>query len=173
MYASHLCRFACGDAFVKRKFGGVFPSDGLPAHKANFLYFIVNLDAKHLPGSHWISIAFKKNIAFYFDSYGNPPTEKNILSFMKRNSRTIKYNKFHFQSSRTETCGLFSLYFLYQFSRNLPIKHLNAKNIDENEVFIQQFSKKRLSLAKCCYNFQIPKQACRALLNTKKVNDLF
>ena len=129
-------------AFIKQKFGGIFPSDGLPTHKANFLYFIVNLDAKHLPGSHWIAIAFKKNVAFYFDSYGNPPTEKNIFRFVKKHSRTTKYNKLRFQSSKTETCGLFTLYFLYQFSRSLPIKHLNAKIINENELFIRQFSKK-------------------------------
>ena len=111
MYASHLCRLACGDRLIKKKFGGVFPSDGLPAQKNNFKYFIANLDPKHLPGSHWISIAFKNNTAFYFDSFGHVPKQKDILKFMNRNSKSIKYSKHCFQSSKTETCGLFSLFF--------------------------------------------------------------
>lgn len=173
MYASHLCRLACGDTFIKKKFGGVFPCDGLPEHKGVFLYFIVNLDPKHLPGSHWTAIAFKKNTAFYFDSYGRPPLQKDILNFMNGNSQIIKYNTACFQSSKTETCGLFSLYFLYRFSRGLPMKQLEVKNTDKNELFIQQFLNKKLSLARCCHNFQVSKQTCRALLNMKNTRDLF
>lgn len=173
MYASHLCRLACGDAFIKKKFGGVFPCDGLPKHKAGFLYFIVNLDPKHLPGSHWIAIAFKKNVAFYFDSYGRPPLQKDILNFMNGNSQIIRYNSACFQSSKTATCGLFSLYFLHRFSRDLSMKHLEVKNTDKNEIFIRQFSNQNLSLARCCHNFPVSKQTCRALLNMKSTNDLF
>lgn len=173
MYASHLCRLACGDTFIKKKFGGVFPCDGLPEHKADFLYFIVNLDPKHLPGSHWTAIAFKKNIAFYFDSYGRPPLQKYILKFMSENSQIIRYNTSCFQSSKTITCGLFCLYFLHRFSRDLPINHLDAKHIDRNEIFIRQFSNQKLSLARCCHNFRVSKQTCRALLNMKDTNNFF
>lgn len=85
MYASHLCKLACGDRIIKKNFGGVFPCDGLAARRAGCLYFIANLDPKHLPGSHWVAIAFRKDIAMYFDSYGRPPMQKNILTFLRRN----------------------------------------------------------------------------------------
>lgn len=76
-----LCRLACSDKLLKKEFGGVFSSDTLPKKKGKFNAFIVNLDAKILPGSHWISIYFHENVSNYFDSYGLPPRNRYILQF--------------------------------------------------------------------------------------------
>lgn len=168
MYASHLCRFACGDVQIKKKFGGVFPRDALPTHKDKFCFFIVNLDPKHLPGSHWVAVAFKKDTSFYFDSYGRPPIHRDILNFLVKNSRIIKYNKKCFQNFKTSTCGLFSLYFLYRFARNLPMDRLDMKNTTRNELFIRRFLKEKLSLAKCCHSVHFSKQTCKAFINSRK-----
>lgn len=170
MYASHLCKLACGDHFIKKKFAGVFPCDGLTMQKRNpyFLYYIVNLDPKHLPGTHWVAIAFKKDVALYFDSFGRPPMQRNILNFLKRNSRIIKYNASVFQNYKSTTCGLFSLYFLYKTSRNLPITQLDAKNTVKNEVLIGQFFKQKLTFAKCCHDTHVSEQTCRAFINMKQ-----
>lgn len=172
MYASHLCKLACGDPFIKNKFGGVFPCDGLPAHKAGFLYFIVNLDPKHLPGSHWIAIAFKKDIALYFDSYGRAPMQKDILTFLRRNARIIKYNTIMFQNFKSTSCGLFSLYFLYKISRNSSINKLHLNNTFKNEILMAQFLKRKLKFGKCCHNAHVSKQTCKALINMKTTNNI-
>lgn len=173
MFASHLCSLACGDSFIKKKFAGVFPRDGLPAQKGRFRFYIVNLDAKHQPGSHWVAIVFKKDTALYFDSYGHAPMQEDIINFMNRNSQTIKYNSIRLQNFKTSTCGIFSLYFLYRLSRNLSINQLDMKNTIKNESFIKLFLKKKLTLAKCCHKVHFSKQTCRALINSRKAAGLF
>lgn len=173
MYASHLCRFACGDSHIKKNFGGVFSRDTLPVRKGRFCFFIVNFDRKHLPGSHWVAIAFKGNTATYFDSYGRPPIHEDILNFLEKNSRIIKYNTGCFQNFKTSTCGLFCLYFLYQFSRDLPMDRLDVKDTGKNELFIRRFLKEKLKLAKCCHGVHILKQTCKALINSRKSLEFF
>lgn len=167
-----LCRLACSDKCLKKEFCGVFSSDTLPKKKGRFNAFIVNLDSKKLPGSHWICIYFKENTAYYFDSYGLPPRNRHILFFMKRNSKTIKYNNFWFQDDFSTTCGYFSLYFLHQCVRNLrkkALKTLHPRNRKFNESFIKDFVKKNFFLSKCCRHHVSPtkKQSCVALTNMK------
>lgn len=165
-----LCRLACSDKLLKKEFCGVFASDTLPKKKGHFNAFIVNLDAKILPGSHWISIYFSENTAYYFDSYGMPPRNRYILRFMKRNSKTIRYNKFCFQDDFSTTCGFFSLYFLHQCVRNLrkkSVKSLHPQNRKYNELFIKKFVKKIFFLSNCCHVYPAKKQSCVALVNMK------
>lgn len=160
-----LCRIACGDKQIKNGFGGVFSADTLPKFRQNYNKFIVNLDKSTLPGSHWISILFKDNIAYFYDSYGNIPKTKSILKFMKRNSTQIMYNPICHQDYFTTTCGYFCLYFLYTSSRNLSLSNLNFQNKSKNEKFIKTFSKTKLKYAKCCHTSHSISQSCMALSN--------
>lgn len=165
-----LCRLACSDMLLKKEFCGVFSSDSLPEKKRYFNAFIVNLDPKILPGSHWISIYFSENIAYYFDSYGLPPRNKHILRFMKKNSKAIRYNNLCFQDDFTTTCGFFSLYFLHQSVRNLQnksLRKLHPRNRKYNEQFIKKFVKTNFYLSNCCHVFPGKKQSCVALINMK------
>lgn len=162
-----LCRLACSDKTLKRSFGGVFASDTLPKHKTCFRSFIVNLDSKVLPGSHWIAIYFHKNTAYFFDSYGRPPRNRHITSFMKQNSSTIKYNSKCFQDDVSTSCGSFCLYYLYQSIRNKTLKDLDTKNKKKNEQFIKVFVKRRFFLSSCCHTFHTQNQKCVPLINMK------
>lgn len=159
-----LCNLACSDKHIKKGFAGVFPSDALPQNKKSFYSYIVNLDSKHLPGSHWVGIFFKNKTVFYFDRYGIYPKNKHILKFLKRNSQIIKHNTVCFQGDFTSTCGYFCLYFLYQLSRNQNLKGLSFKNKQYNEMFIKQFVKNKFKVRKrvrsCSFN-----QGCIPLLN--------
>ena len=165
-----LCRRACGDPEIRRKFGGVFPSDVLPRRKCHFSLYVVNLDPQTKPGSHWIGIHFSNRIAYYFDSYGNVPTNANILSFLKRNSDRIMYNPACFQSKVTDTCGHYCLYFLHRRARHLKLTDLIESEKKKNERFITRFVTNRLKPSKCCHKRHAKRQSCKAWINMRSSN---
>lgn len=162
-----LCRLACGDSKMKTQFAGVFASDTLPKYKENFTKFIVNLDGKQLPGSHWCVVMFEHEKAIFVDSYGRPPRVKTILQFMKRNSKHIFYNPVCYQDVMTTTCGYFCLYFIYMFSRKIPFVDLKSGNTVYNEKFIQKFVKS-LKFSNCCFQHFTAYQSCVALANAQQ-----
>lgn len=162
-----VCRFACGDSFIRRGFGGVFASDVLPQFKNNFNSFIINLDPQSLPGSHWVAVFFDGETASYFDSYGRtPPTD--ILNFIRRNSSLLTHNKYCYQDYFTLTCGYFCLYFLFKKSRKLNLTELSKVDKTKNERFIHRFSN-RLKLGNCCHSFHAVKQSCAAIINMQAI----
>lgn len=166
-----LCRFACGDANIRRSFGGVFASDNISENVGKFSSFIVNLDSKNLPGSHWVAIFFRNDVAFYFDSYGYPPINKSILRFLKKNSKAIRFNPFCFQDDSSTSCGYFCLYFLHRFSRHLPLSDLHERNKKQNETFIKRFANQNLKPSTCYHDHHGNEQSCRALLNMLQHSD--
>lgn len=174
-----LCRLACSDPYIKKGFAGVFASDSLPQSVGTHTSFIINLDPKTEPGSHWTAIFFtdeqdtftKKKSAFYFDSYGRFPTHKNILKFLVNNAANISYNFYGFQSYNSLTCGHFCLYFLYKMNRNLKLNELSRTEREKNEIFIKAFVSLKLKLAECCVtHHRHQRQTCRALRNVTDSN---
>lgn len=160
-----LCKLACGDKKIKHRFSGVYSADTLPHKRHAFSKYIVNLDSRNKKGSHWISVFFKNDIAYYFDSYGYPPSVKSILDFLNRNSRKIYFNRVCYQDDFTTTCGYFSLYFLYRMSRNQPLFGLSTQNKSANEKFINNFAKTKFKYSKCCYTHFLEYQHCQPLKN--------
>ena len=82
-----------------KSFLGVYPSDLLPhsIHQQTGTV-ILNTDPHTQEGTHWLAIHFqpKSSTAFFFDSYGQPPpSDLNILSFLKRNCTVWNYNTHH------------------------------------------------------------------------------
>ena len=66
-------------------FLGVYPSDLLPhSIQQQAGTVIINTDPHTLKGSHWLAIHFqpKASKAYYFDSYGHPPFNSYIQSFL-------------------------------------------------------------------------------------------
>ena len=61
---------------------------------------------------HWVSLCIKKDKAFYFDSYGQPPPR-----ILEDNLKHIWYNKQQIQALNQSHCGQFSLYFLYYINK--------------------------------------------------------
>ena len=161
-----LCQRACSDPEIHRFFGGVFPSDILPRRKLRFSQYVTNLDPHTKPGAHWIAVHFSHNVAYYFDSYENAPTNSNILSFLERNADSIMYNRACFQSKMTNTCGHYYLYFLHRRARGLKLDDLSEKKKKKkNEHFITQFVYSRLKPRACCHKKHAKRQSCRAWIN--------
>ena len=65
-------------------FRGLYPSDLLTSSILTGSV-IINADSHTREGSHWLAIHFDYPLsaAFYFDSYGRAPSDRNILSFLK------------------------------------------------------------------------------------------
>lgn len=162
-----LCRLACSDMQIKKGFGGVYASDCLPRDKGLFKSFIVNLDPKNEPGSHWVAIFFHNGVAYYFDSYGHFPDNRNIVRFLTQNSNDVRCSFYTYQNFDTFTCGHFCLYFLNRRSRHLELSGLDRNNRQKNETFITLFVSKTFTLSDCCasYHDHTHRQACRALRN--------
>ena len=74
------------------QFLGYFPKDKLPPFPSQFpKSLIVNTDEASKPGEHWVALVLTKKKCFYFDSFGLPIVDFQILRFLKG------YEKFHTQ----------------------------------------------------------------------------
>jgi hypothetical protein len=99
-----------------KSFLGAFPSDLLPHSITQPSTVIVNTDAHTQTGTHWLAIRLepRSSSAFYFDSYGLPPSIHDIQSFLRRNCTILYYNKAQLQGPLSTVCGkyccLFALY---------------------------------------------------------------
>lgn len=144
MNSNDLFQFAHGDSLLSPVFAGVYACDQLPQKRKNkHKAFIVNLDQKHKPGSHWISMYFDSHKCYYFDSYGMKCQNIYILRFMHKNSRTIEYNETVYQSPFSKTCGIFCLYFLNHIVRGKKLDKL-TNNKEKNEKTVCSFLKKQV-----------------------------
>ena len=60
-----------------------------PLHST--VYFIANLQADNLPGSHWVAVRRLHNQGYYFDLFGRlPPME--IMAWLTANCSSWTYN---------------------------------------------------------------------------------
>lgn len=99
---------------------------------------VINLDEHNMPGSHWVALFtdLKKNIVYYFDSFGKKPgkrinifvrkilnhmynikyhTNISMTEFMNKfhssNDYDVRYNKIQHQFKNSE-CGVYSMNFI-------------------------------------------------------------
>ena len=93
-------------------FGDVFSRDNLPK-KCDNKFYIVNLNKKHEPGSHWVAVInnTSNEECYYFDSFGVYPAPE-ILRFMQSSNKKIKYNIYRIQALGSIMCGYFCIYII-------------------------------------------------------------
>jgi len=107
-------------------FLGVYPSDLLPTfiHKTGTV--IINADPHTRDGSHWLAIDFDipLSTAFYFDSYGRPPSDPNILSFLKHNCAVWGYNTLSLQEPMSVVCGQYCCLFTRYMHKGITPLHI-------------------------------------------------
>ena len=93
------------------KIDGIFMKNEMNFERQNGNY-IINLDDTGNDGTHWTSLIIKKNVSFYYDSYGCPPPEQ-IIEFCKRGKKQhLYYNTRVIQDLESELCGFYCLAFL-------------------------------------------------------------
>ena len=130
------------DGIRLKNFKGTYPCDVIPSITKRNIYetYIINLDEKDMPGSHWVSIAFNKEddgsrSCFYFDSLAMETVNGNILKYMMKYSDRIYQNDVKIQDDISEYCGLFCMAFVIFTDKN---------SINDVNKFIQLFTRNNL-----------------------------
>lgn len=126
-------------------FKGVFPSDMLPKKFSLPAAFIINLSHHDSKGSHWVGLYInKEKNAEYFDSFGFPPNQKEIVKFIRLNSRGFSFNNKQIQHINSNKCGKFVILFILIKMYNKNLKEILDKfssNLGVNELVIENLFK--------------------------------
>jgi len=147
------CVINC-DSVMKDKVIGVYARDQIPTRIESFpCGLIVNTDKSYLPGRHWLAFYFEsKDKVEFFDSYGHSPEYFNFTADV--------YNNKRLQSSTSDVCGQYCLYFLLNRCRGLPMKafvNQFGNNYQENDAFVNNFI---LQSFPYCFNSKCQRQNC-------------
>lgn len=130
------------EPFKKKTFKGVFASDDLPFNVKLPACFVINLSRKTESGSHWVALFI--NIyghAYYFDSFGIPPRNKEIIFFIRSHAKKFDFNKKQIQHISSSKCGKFCCAFIVATLLNKKIKNFMntfSSNLYVNEIVIEK-----------------------------------
>ena len=78
---------------------------------------IINTANSDTDGEHWVALVLQKKRCFYFDSFGLPIMNKNILHFLQKYKK-VMYSDICIQDINSVKCGKFCIGF---------IKYVNSK----------------------------------------------
>jgi hypothetical protein len=152
MYTHHLVKLLLKNKFTRKIFCGVVPFDQIKLRiLKHSCSFIVNTHDSSKAGEHWFAVFVPKNgIPEYFDSYGEPPSIKRIIDFLKLNGNgKFIYNTQRIQSDTSINCGKFSLFYLYFRAKGYKMteytKIFNKYNLDLNDKIIDCIYDKMLN----------------------------
>lgn len=90
-------------------------------------YYVINLDEKTGPGTHWTTMYYNPKFTFYFDSFGLPPPQELI----EKTDDKIVYNSSQYQNMKSVLCGYYCIMFINELQRTGDYYH-----------FVDMFSKK-------------------------------
>ena len=133
--------------YLKKHYRGIFAIDTLPKVLKYRQFMICNSDTSNGTGQHWFCyIKTEKSKVECFDSLGINDEKKLFLESHKfRGVKELHFNETQFQESETNTCGLFTIYFIIERMHNLDVPFLeileelfdaNDLKINENRVKI-------------------------------------
>ena len=126
MKGPQLAHFARLDPWSNTCFEGVYPLDRLPVVVSRSPgAVIVNTDPGDEAGEHWVSVYISSaGVGVYFDSFGVPPTEPELINFLNRNTVCWYHNQTTIQSVASDSCGYYCLYFVYKSARGYSLPAL-------------------------------------------------
>lgn len=140
MKTEELEQYMLNDPFIRKYYGGVVALDQLPQKISKPKIFIVNSDPAALPGQHWYAVYFT-TINEHFDSAGFYPNAKLESELIVHGPRFM-YNDRRVQAFRSESCGLFCLFYCYFRCRNVSfrkIMNMFSNNLQLNEHVVKYF----------------------------------
>lgn len=128
-------------------FIGTFPCNMIPEPTSGQCYFVVNTSPwvegkSKVQGSHWVAIVCKtEGKAIYFDSFGLPPLEKNIVRFLGTFcKRSYKYNTQSLQSPYSSVCGAYCIDFIQQIEAGASLRsyvsEFTSNPLDNDKIVI-------------------------------------
>ena len=130
-------------SFILRSLNGVVcAKDQLPERKPYDVHaYIINTDDSDQPGEHWVAIYFKGNTATYFDSYGLPPFEQHMKSFLDNNTHSWTRNNVRLQSGNSAMCGVYCIFALDVLARGCDLKTILAIKFQQQPRYWHQNDK--------------------------------
>ena len=143
METNEISRFLVNE----KSFIGVFALDKLPEKKIKLpASLIINNDVSSKKGEHWVALVLTKNEAFYFDSFGLPIIDRQILAFLsKQKYRKVTYSTKCIQSIYSDKCGLFCILFVKivktQKKYKKFLKMFSEKNLYVNDQLLNIYLK--------------------------------
>jgi hypothetical protein len=118
----------------------VVASDKLPENFNLPVGFIINLSNSGEKGSHWVTLYInREGSGYYFDSFGFPPKNKNICTFLHKNCNELEINKLQYQQIGSRVCGKYAAVFLkfcFNHGTSKGFCKLFSKNFFINDMVI-------------------------------------
>ncbi len=109
---------------LKKHFCGVFSINTLPKRIKYRQFCICNTDTSDGSGQHWFCLLRNAQTEVEcFDSLGmTTEKKKNLEKYcVFKGIKEINFNETIFQNSETNTCGLFTIYFIIERMHNLDL----------------------------------------------------
>lgn len=109
------------DVKCRLAFVGVFACDRLPERISEHALLVCNTDPHDRPGQHWI-VLYVENSSYgeYFDSFGRPPQD-SFRDFLNRHCDIWIHNSKQLQSSVSNFCGHYCIFYCTHRCRNKNI----------------------------------------------------
>jgi hypothetical protein len=129
--------------YIKKHFCGVFSINTLPKQIKYRQFCICNTDTSEGSGQHWFCfVRNSKSEIECFDSLGINEEKKQLLRkyCVFRGIKEINFNQTTFQNSETDTCGLFTIYFIVErmFNLDLTFEEVLEEIFDENTLINEE-----------------------------------
>ena len=128
-------------------FLGCFPHDSLPSFsfsqtERKTKSIIINTDSGR--GEHWVAMVLTGGKCFYFDSFGLPIINTNILNYVNtKKYKTVTYSNQCIQDYLSTSCGLFCIAFvMYVKNRIDYLSFLSIfKDLKNNDSVVKNLLK--------------------------------
>ena len=136
-----------------KNWGGIFYADKIPKKLLPKKVYIINCcsSKSSTNGHHWICILAKSKSALEtFDASGLDPRRIKNLK-IPEGFKKIEFNGSRLQNYKSETCGLYCLY--YARTRDRGVKNWNffnrnfGKNLSQNDRLIRNWAENKLKIA--------------------------
>jgi len=136
---------------ISKKYKGTFSADNSPSRLKVNEFFIINTDISTGFGIHWLCVlkVSTKKLEI-FNSLGSSNEARKLyekIGLRIPGISIIRFNSTQVQSSETQTCGLFCVFFLIQRIHNMDLsfdEFLNDifdEDVNSNEHKVTSFYK--------------------------------
>lgn len=119
MNTSQLRRILQTDVMASDLYRGIYAMDTLPDCTPG--YYIINTDDQDEPGEHWLAVFNDHGHIEYFDSFGRPPLDKRLETFL---GKTYKYNDIPLQLLFSNACGFYCVYYILHRCRGYSMEEI-------------------------------------------------
>lgn len=140
IYLNNVCKYL-------KNYQGTFSCDAIkkPNLNINISTYIFNLSKLNEKGSHLVAIQInsKDKKVIYFDSFGLPCSNKDILSFIFSVNNKYEYNSKQIQHFDSNYCGMFCLAFVMFHDTNKKfinfLRMFNSDKIIKNDNIVVDY----------------------------------